>query len=127
MNRKRRALSMIVVILAGLLFPVVGWFYLGSTMPAIRIRSVAPNGSIITCAPDGTCVYENTIDIFSPIAGSNAWLGPLQIAFFVGAFMGGFAVALILVSYSFFLREEQPGMRKTRTRSKETEHAKVDR
>lgn len=125
MSRKRRVLSVIVVIMAGLLFPIVGWFYLGSTMPAIRIRTVAPNGSIITCGPDGTCIYENTIDIFNPTPGSNQWFGPLQIGFFVGALTGGFAVALVLVSYTYLSREEeQRGMRKPRTRSKETEDTK---
>jgi len=104
MNNTQRAVLAILAILAGLLFPVVGWFYIDGTMPAIHIHSVAPNGTLITCSSNGSCVYDNTIDIFDAIPGSGELFGPLQVAFFVGALTGGFAVALVLLFLMYFVR-----------------------
>jgi hypothetical protein len=104
MDNKQRAALAILAVLAGLLFPVVGWFYIAGTMPAIHIRTVAPNGTLIACASNGTCVYDNTIDIFNSIPGSHELFGPLQVAFFVGALTGGFAVALVLLFLTYFVR-----------------------
>jgi hypothetical protein len=104
MDNKQRAVLVILAVLAGLLFPVIGWFSIAGTMPAIHIRTVAPNGTLIACASNGTCVYDNTIDIFNAIPGSHELFGPLQVAFFVGALTGGFAVALVLLFLTLFVR-----------------------
>jgi hypothetical protein len=104
MDNKQRAVLAILAVLAGLLFPVIGWFYISGTMPAIHIRTIAPNGTLITCGSNGTCVYDNTIDIFDAAPGSHELFGPLQSAFFVGALTGGFAVALVLLIFTYFLR-----------------------
>jgi hypothetical protein len=104
MNNKQRAVLATLAVLAGLFFPVIGWFYVGAAMPGIHIRTVAPNGTVIACGSEGTCVYDNTIDIFNPSPGSNGLFGPLQVAFFIGALTGGFAVALVLLFLMYFVR-----------------------
>jgi uncharacterized protein (DUF2062 family) len=120
MNTKQRAALTILAVLAGLLFPVIGWFFIAGTMPAIHIRTVAPNGTLITCGSDGTCVYDNTIDIFNAIPGSHELFGPLQTAFFVGALTGGFAVALVLLFLTYFVRGQ---VRKPRRQTEKAPHS----
>jgi hypothetical protein len=106
MDNKQRAVLAILAVLAGLLFPVIGWFYISGTMPAIDIRTVAPNGTVISCGSNGTCVYDNAIDIFNALPGSHELFGPLQAAFFIGALTGGFAIALVLLIFMYFVRTQ---------------------
>jgi hypothetical protein len=120
MDKKQRAALAILAVLAGLLFPVIGWFYISSTMPAIHIRTVAPNGTVIACGSSGTCVYDNTIDIFNAIPGSHELFGPLQVAFFLGALTGGFAMALVLLFLTYFVRGQG---KRTRRQPEKISHA----
>jgi len=99
---KQRAVLAILVVLAALLFPLIGWFYIGSEIPDLHIRTVAVNGTVITCGSNGTCVYDNTIDIFSPSPSGHAFFGPLQVAFLVGALTAGLAVAMVLLFLIYF-------------------------
>ena len=108
MDRKQGAVLAILAVLAALLFPLLGWFYIGTEIPGLHIRTVALNGTIITCGRNGTCVYDNTIDIFNAPPGGHALFGPLQVAFFVGALTGALAVALVLVFLMYFTRA-RPG------------------
>jgi hypothetical protein len=118
MNNKQRAVLVVLAVLAGLLFPAVAWFYIAGTMPAIHIRTVAPNGTVIGCGSDRTCVYDNTIDIFNASPGSHELFGPLQVAFYVGALTGGLAVAFVLLLLTYFVqgRETQGAIGKHCTR-----------
>lgn len=123
MNTKQRAALAILAVLAGLLFPAIGWFFIADTMPAIHVRTLAPNGTVITCRSNGACVYDNTIDIFNAPPNGNELLGPLQVAFIVGAVTGGLAVTLVLLFLIFFVR----GQAKRRRQPEKTPHPKQSR
>jgi len=97
--RNRTLLTVTAVIAVLLLFG--GWLLIATTMPGLHIRTVGPNGDVIKCQTNGTCVYENTIDI------SYAF-GPLQDAFFVGAITAGIGVALITASLYTVRGREEP-------------------
>jgi len=119
MNTKQQAALAILAILAGLLFPAIGWFFIANTMPAIHVRTVAPNGTVIACERNGTCVYDNTIDIFNAPPGGSELFGPLQVAFLVGALTGGIAVALVLLVLAYAVR----GRAKRRRQPEKTQHS----
>jgi nitrogen fixation-related uncharacterized protein len=122
MNTRQRAVLALLAVLAALLFPVIGWFFLAGTMPAIHVRTVAPNGTVIACGSNGTCVYDNTIDIFNAISGSHELFGPLQVAFFVGALTGGFAVALVLLFLTYFVWGEAKGTKEEKKTTRKDSH-----
>ena len=96
---RNRILLTVTAVIAVLLL-LGGWLLIATTMPGLHIRTVGPNGDVIKCQTNGTCVYENTIDI-------SYVFGPLQDAFFVGAITAGIGVALVTASlYTVRSREE---------------------
>ena len=104
-------IQLIVTVVVAVLLLFGGWFLIATTMPALHIRTVGPNGDVIKCQTNGACVYENNIDL------SYAF-GPLQEAFFVGATTAGIGVALVVASFYSLRGGEESTKKKLRHEKK---------
>jgi len=94
----RNRTTLIVTAVVAVLLLFAGWLLIATTMPALHIRTVGPNGDVIKCQTNGTCVYDNILNI----------MGPLQDAFFVGAITAGIGVALVVASFYTVRGREEP-------------------
>ena len=107
----RNRILLIVTVVVAVLLLFGGWLFIATTMPGLHIRTVGPNGDVIKCQTNGTCVYENIINI------SYAF-GPLQDAFFVGAITAGIGVALVVTSFYTMRGREEPTKKELRNEKK---------
>jgi len=107
----RNRILLIVTGVVAVLLLFGGWLFIATTMPGLHIRTVGPNGDVIKCQTNGTCVYENIINI------SYAF-GPLQDAFFVGAITAGIGVALVVASLYTVRGRREPTKKEPRHEKK---------